>query len=484
MTLRWPALAAGLALALMGASGCTEARPQTCAQGLGESRQPLAKAPRNGAQYGGMAIDAGGISDGSGAPKAAADSGYGLLRIYVVLSAPGAGMTDAQRSALTSTLSEIKNTGVLQAFVRFYYQDALTSKANAADTAGKIRSDIESAKATLLPFVDIMPFIQAGFLGPWGEWWGGDLEGSDFGSDQALRTLKTSVVDSLKSAFPNTFIQLRYPRDIATYYEGDSQIAFHNDSVLAGSDDGGTFSATKKCALWPDGDPGKQRAWIKQRTSKLGSFNAGESSENTPDVSCSALLAYLQEYGITVFNAQWPSVVKKCADQIKSLRYAGPLGPSGSVGGGGSSGLGGSSAGPEPGFGTELGCWATDQRPWQLCNPAACETDRCRRAAADKECTMYRGSACKGSWPPAGYAGEETVSSGSGGASGKGGNSSVGGSPGSSAGGAQAGANNAGGNSSAAGGAVNNAGAAQIGGGPTTPGVTEAGSAAQDGGCE
>lgn len=232
MTPRLKVVATSLALAVLGSSAaCTEAGPQTCSQRVGASRQSLAKAPRNGAQYGGMAIDAGGVSEGAGAPKSAASSGYGLIRIYVVLASPGAGLTEAQRSALTGTLNEIKGTGVLQAFLRFYYQDALTSKSNASETASKIRADIDSAKGSVQPFIDIIPFIQAGFLGPWGEWWGGDLEGSDFGSDPALRTLKTSVVDSLKSAFPSTFIQLRYPRDIATYYEGDPQIAFHDDSV-------------------------------------------------------------------------------------------------------------------------------------------------------------------------------------------------------------------------------------------------------------
>jgi hypothetical protein len=413
---------------------CSRPAAEACFEPVGQAQSPLGKAPRNGAQYGGTTVDASGVSEGQGAPGAAADQGYGLLRIYVLLQAPGAGLTEAQKSGLADVLDDVRDTGALQAFVRAYYESPVTSKADAAGTKAKIASDIAALEPILSSRLDIIPFIQAGFLGPWGEWWDGDLEGADPGTDQQLRTLKTGVVDALKSAFPTTFIQMRYPRDIATYYPDDPQISFHDDSVLAGSDDGGTFNATKKNALWPSGDPAAQRAWIKERSVRLLSVNAGESSQSTPDVSCDALIAYLKEYRIFVFNAQWPSVVTKCSDQLKSqLHWDGPLAPAGGGGGsgGGSGGAGGGSGGP--GYGTELGCWATDQRPWQLCNPQGCETGRCRRAPADGECTMYRAAACTGDWPPAGYPGEETVTVGAGGAppvGGAGGPTGSGGTPG------------------------------------------------------
>lgn len=435
-----PLLASALGWLLADAAGCANAQ-QMCAEPAKQTQSPLARAPRNGAQYGGMTIDSGGVSEGAGAPKAAADSGHGVIRIYVILSAPGAGLSVTQRSALAGTLGEIRSTGVLQALLRFYYQSPLTSKANAADSVNKIKADIASAKPTVAEYVDVIPFIQAGFLGPWGEWWGGDLEGGDFGTDQDLRVLKTGTVNALKAAFPSTFIQLRYPRDIATYYADDPQIAFHDDSVLAGDDDGGTFNATKKSPLWPDGDPGKQRAWIKDRSSRLKSVNAGEASESTPDVSCDKLLAYLSEYRIFVFNAQWPAVVTKCTQQLQNqLHWDGPLAP-GSAAGSGGGGAGGGGA-VDPNFGSELGCWATDQRPWQRCNPASCAADRCRRSASDATCEMYRKAACKGTWPPPGYPGEETAPSntGIGGSAGEGGASNHGGTATSVAGSTQGGA--------------------------------------------
>jgi hypothetical protein len=420
-------------LILLLVAGC--ARPEaTCKETSGLLQSSLSMAPRNGAQLGGMTIDAGGVSQGSGAPAAAGDAGYGLLRIYVILSAPGAGLSGEQSSALAGALDDARGRGV-QAFVRAYYQTPLASKANAAQTVASIHTDIAALKSVLTPRLDAIPFIQAGFLGPWGEWWDGDLEGADFGTDQQLRTLKTGVVDALRSAFPQTFIQLRYPRDIATYYPDDPQIAFHDDSVLAGSDDGGTFNPTKKTALWPSGDTATQRTWIRERSVRLSSVNAGESSEQTPDVSCDELLAYLQEYRIFVFNAQWPAVVTKCSGQLKSeLAWSGPLAPadgggSGGAGGGGNGGGNGAGGSP-PATGSELGCWATDQRPWQLCHPEGCEADRCRRTPTDLACTMYRAAACVGSWPPAGYPGEETLGTGGGGgAPSSGGKASAGGGP-------------------------------------------------------
>jgi hypothetical protein len=406
------ALFAGLTLS----AACSKAPSETCVDG--QAQEPLSQAPRNGAQMGGMTITSSGVSEGSGAPQAAADGGYGLLRIYVVLDYPGSGLPAAQREGLSATLGAIEGTGVLQAFIRFYYAEPVTSKSGAGATVAAIASDIADAEDIVKAHLGIIPFLQAGFLGPWGEWWSGDLEGSDFGTDQELRTLKTGVVDALKSTFPATFIQLRYPRDIATYYADDPQIAFHDDSVLAGSDDGGTFSTTKKTALWADGDSKAQRDWIKARTATLGTVNAGEASESTPALSCDALLAYLSEYGIRVFNTQWPAVVTPCADALKSsLAWTGPLAP------------GASAPDPTAGTGTELGCWATDQRPWQLCSPEGCEANRCRRLESDPICEMYRASLCQGDWPPPGHPGEETLpddtaTGGTGGTSGSGGGAS------------------------------------------------------------
>lgn len=53
-----------------------------------------------------------------------------------------------------------------------------------------------------------------------------------------------------------------------------------------------------------------------------------------------------------------------------------------------------------------LGCWAPDQRPWQYCVTADCTSDRCKRAATDSTCAMYRPAFRSGTWPPAGYPGE------------------------------------------------------------------------------
>jgi len=53
-----------------------------------------------------------------------------------------------------------------------------------------------------------------------------------------------------------------------------------------------------------------------------------------------------------------------------------------------------------------LGCWAPDQRPWQYCVAADCSADRCKRDAGDSSCEMYRPEYCLGTWPPAGYPGE------------------------------------------------------------------------------
>src|SRR5688572_27904899 len=106
---------------------------------------------------GGMTIYSSNVSEGAGAPQAAAYSGYGLLRIYVVLDHPGAGLSSAQREGLQNTLDAIQATGVLQAFLRFYYEDTVTSKSDAGSTVAAIASDIDDAKDVVDAHLGIIP---------------------------------------------------------------------------------------------------------------------------------------------------------------------------------------------------------------------------------------------------------------------------------------------------------------------------------------
>lgn len=349
--------------------------------------------PRNGSQPGGMKINASGnVVEGAGKIEAAAKNGHGIVRVYVVLDHPGQGVSPGLSAALEGILRSARGVGV-RVFPRFYYESPVTSKQDAAATAQKIASDIKAAAPIVNRFTDVIPFVQAGFLGPWGEWWGGDLEGADLGDDAALRALKTGVVDAWKQAVPGLPVQMRYPRDIATYYPDDARVAFHDDAVLAADEDDGTFHASRKTKLWPDGDPQAQRSFIKERSQRLGSINAGESDEKTAYTDCGALLAYLRDYRIFVFNTEWPGATAHCADVVKA-QLLWDQKPST---GGGSTGV------------KVLGCWASDQRPWQQCITTGCPDPTCKRSSSDQACSMLRTSSCVGTWPPPGYPGEESA---------------------------------------------------------------------------
>jgi len=366
--------------------------------------QGLTVAARNGAQPGGIELDANGnYVAGDDRVNYTLNNGYGIIRVYAVLGNPGDGASSGLQARLGQIFQAIRDggRGSVKVFVRFYYATPLTWKSGSADSASRIRRDIGSVQGLINGYRDVIPFLQAGFLGPWGEWWGGDLEGSDYGTDSDLRTLKTGVVDALKAAFPGMPIQMRYPRDIATYYANDAQIAFHDDAILAGSDDQGTFYGWKGSALWPgDGSSTQQqRDFMKSRSARLASLNAGEASEETPSLDCGTLLNYLATYNIRVFNTDWPSTVSACAGTVKSgLTWPATAGTSG-----------GGTTTPPTTSGAVLGCWATDQRPWQYCYPSSCGGDRCQRTLADSSCNMYIPSSCHGTWPPAGYSGDEST---------------------------------------------------------------------------
>lgn len=414
-----------LSMIAFGIAGCSSAASTEPSTGESAS-EALTVVARNGAQPGGIQLDKdGNYTAGSDRVSYTLNNGYGIIRVYAVLGNPGDGASSGLSARLAQIFQAIRDggQGSVKVFVRFYYETPITWKSGSSDTAARIRRDIASVQGLINDYRDVIPFMQAGFLGPWGEWWGGDLEGSDYGTDNDLRTLKTGVVDAMKAAFPGLPIQMRYPRDIATYYANDSQIAFHDDAVLAGSDDQGTFYGWKGSTLWPgDGtSEGTQREFIRSRSARFGSLNAGESSEQTPAQDCGALMSYLTIYNIRVFNTDWPSAVTACAGTVKS-QLTWPTTSSG----GGSTGSGGAASTPPSNAGTVLGCWAPDQRPWQFCYPGSCGNSRCKRSPSDTSCQMYVTASCGGTWPPAGYPGDESAGVGGAGGSttGSGGSSS------------------------------------------------------------
>lgn len=129
----------------------------------------------------------------------------------------------------------------------YNYPDNETEYQNAKDaTLSRTKAHVAQLKALFERNSDVIAFMQAGFIGAWGEW---------HTSSNGLTTPanRTQVQDALLAALPTTrFVQFRYPEHLqgwaATLPSLDSAIAgsfrlgFHNDCFLASATDVGTYS--------------------------------------------------------------------------------------------------------------------------------------------------------------------------------------------------------------------------------------------------
>ena len=177
------------------------------------------------------------------------------------------------------------------------YQDAQDAP------LAQVKSHLAQLKPLLSRNADVIAFVQAGFIGAWGEW-------HTSSNDLTSQANRDQIKDALLDAVPETrFIQFRYPPyihdwyptlpDLAPALNGEFRIGFHNDCFLASQTDVGTYS-----------QDAATRAGEQQYTSALGSLGVfGAETCNPADepgavarTACSDILAEGARYHLTYLN--------------------------------------------------------------------------------------------------------------------------------------------------------------------------------------
>mgnify|MGYP000403928341 CR=1 FL=1 len=98
---------------------------------------------------------------------------------------------------------------------------------------------IEQLTPLLQKNADVIAWVEAGFIGAWGEW-----HTSTNGLDNL--TDKRDILNALLAAIPNRFVQVRYPANIIEMYPDPmeavkARVAHHNDCFLSSATDVGTY---------------------------------------------------------------------------------------------------------------------------------------------------------------------------------------------------------------------------------------------------
>ena len=168
-----------------------------------------------------------------------------INRIYYLDAFKDADLSAAELDLITTDFERLRTTGV-KCILRFAYN----SDQNETDAPlSRVLAHLDQLQPVLTENADVIAFVQAGFIGSWGEW---------YYTTNNLTTVenKRAILNKLLEVLPKEIkVQVRtplYKQEIFEYSTamdasvgyGDSDVArvgFHNDCFLASSDDYGTY---------------------------------------------------------------------------------------------------------------------------------------------------------------------------------------------------------------------------------------------------
>jgi hypothetical protein len=241
--------------------------------------------------------------------QAAADvqfqAGYRIVYAPVRLDAHANAALPADLLARLSEGFATARSAGLKLIPRFLYNypRGETEYRGAKDAPlARVLAHIDQLKPVLAANADVIAYLQAGFIGAWGEW----HTSSD---DLTAAGPRTRIRDALLQALPpDRFLQLRYPPylmqwapNVPGWRDGSaaSRIGVHNDCFLASATDVGTYSdhATTR-------QTERNHVAALSRVTPFGAetCNPADEQNPTPRTSCADILAEGRQFGLTYLN--------------------------------------------------------------------------------------------------------------------------------------------------------------------------------------
>ena len=168
-----------------------------------------------------------------------------INRIYYLDAFKDSDLSSTELDLITTDFGLMRNAGI-KCILRFAYNSDQTET---DAPLSRVLSHLDQLNPVLTDNSDVIAFVQAGFIGSWGEW---------YYTTNNLTTLenKRAILFKLLEVLPKEIkVQVRTPlykqeifdyttaMDAAVGY-GDSDVArvgFHNDCFLASTDDYGTY---------------------------------------------------------------------------------------------------------------------------------------------------------------------------------------------------------------------------------------------------
>jgi hypothetical protein len=191
---------------------------------------------------------------------------------------------------------------------------------------------IEQLRPILRRNSDVIAFMEAGFVGAWGEW---------HHSTNNLDSLaaKRAILDRLLTALPkDRFVALRYQRDKMAVFNRTTpatsdeifagtdygRVAHHDDCFLASADDWDTYRPKDPASI------ARQKAWLAAENEHVpqGGETCNTGADAQPFIHCATAVPEMERLHWSQLNAEFDADVYKlwrkegCYDEIaKRLGY-------------------------------------------------------------------------------------------------------------------------------------------------------------------
>lgn len=141
-------------------------------------------------------------------------------------------------NGLQTNFDDIREAGV-KVIIRFAYNQGPYPDSEPDASKSQILKHIQQLTPLLQKNSDVIAWVEAGFIGAWGEW-----HTSTNGLDNI--TDKRDILNAILEAIPNRFVQVRYPANIIEMYPNpedaaNAHVAHHNDCFLSSETDVGTY---------------------------------------------------------------------------------------------------------------------------------------------------------------------------------------------------------------------------------------------------
>lgn len=191
---------------------------------------------------------------------------------------------------LQVNFEDVREAGV-KAIIRFAYNQGPFPDTEPDASKSQILKHIEQLTPLLQTNADVIAWVEAGFIGAWGEW-----HTSTNGLDNI--TDKREILNALIAAIPNRFVQVRYPANIIEMYPNPedaarARVASHNDCFLSSDTDVGTYERDGVITIERD------LAYLSELT-RFTPMSGESCAPNPPRSECASAL---QEMALLHFSA-------------------------------------------------------------------------------------------------------------------------------------------------------------------------------------